>query len=120
MSCDPDFPQRNPTRLVIFDFDSTLFRSPLPNRKLWHAELLGALLADCSWFSDARTLSPPYIPDRPGLEWWDEDVVAAARAAIARKSDTISVLMTGRRHHVFGDRIPRIAASLEPPLDFDL
>ncbi|KAJ3052839.1 hypothetical protein HK097_005566 [Rhizophlyctis rosea] len=28
--------------------------------------------------------------------------------------------MTGRRHHVFGDRIRKIAASLEPPLDFDL
>ncbi|KAJ3045402.1 folylpolyglutamate synthase [Rhizophlyctis rosea] len=110
----------NLTRLLIFDFDSTLFRSPLPNRKLWHTELLGALLADCGWFADGRTLSAPYIPEKPSITWWDEETVRAARESISRKDDTVSVLMTGRRHNVFSERIREIAHSLEPPLHFDL
>ncbi|KAJ3294536.1 hypothetical protein HK104_003500 [Borealophlyctis nickersoniae] len=110
---------QSPTRLLIFDFDSTLFRSPQPNPRLWHPDLAGMIIGQCNWFQDARTLCPPYLPEQPGLEWWDEETVEMARKGLER-DDTICVLMTGRNHDIFSERIRQLALALDPPLKFDM
>lgn len=54
----------------VFDFDGTLFRSPVPHprlKQLYGAECLEKLLQPVTagglgWFQDHRTLSPPYVP----------------------------------------------------------
>ncbi|KAI9101388.1 hypothetical protein DFS34DRAFT_468711 [Phlyctochytrium arcticum] len=109
----------SPTRLFVFDFDSTLFRSPLPNQALWSDALRGALMSDCGWFSEPRTLLSPYIPQTPGPEWWDSDVLSHVFSNLQRK-DTVNVLLTGRRHDMFSERIRELCESHEPPLAFDL
>ncbi|KAJ3183680.1 hypothetical protein HDU85_002109 [Gaertneriomyces sp. JEL0708] len=119
-SSNSEEPPRHITRLLIFDFDSTLFHSPLPSTELWSDTLAGALIGDCGWFSEPKTLQPPYIPDAPSEEWWDPEVVRAAREGIKDKQRTLTVLLTGRRHDLFGDRIIKMCQALNPPLKFDL
>lgn len=49
-------------RIEIFDFDNTLFCSPLPNPALWHRSLIGRLMSpEVGWFRDVRTLSEPFV-----------------------------------------------------------
>ncbi|KAI8820569.1 uncharacterized protein EV422DRAFT_567993 [Fimicolochytrium jonesii] len=113
--------RKPPSRLLIFDFDSTLFRSPMPNPDLWSDQLRGALIGDCGWFQDPRTMQPPYVPDIPDASWYHSETVAAVFAGIARRDeDTLCVLLTGRRHDRFGERIKRICQVHHPPLEFDL
>ncbi|KAI8928263.1 hypothetical protein BC831DRAFT_500251 [Entophlyctis helioformis] len=95
------------TRLEVFDFDSTLFRSPLPNPDLWTNPLRGRLISDCAWFSEARTLHPPYIPPVPGPQWWHAETTSKVFAALERP-DTVT-------------RIQDMCRSMSPrPLSFDL
>ncbi|KAI8855285.1 hypothetical protein BC829DRAFT_485782 [Chytridium lagenaria] len=113
------------TKLYVFDFDSTLFRSPLPNAHLWAPEVLGTLISDCGWFVEPRTLRDPFIPASPDPSWWDLDVVAQVRKAMkeAREDgNAIVTLLTGRRHDLFGDRINDICNAFDraDPLKFDL
>ncbi|KAJ3119035.1 hypothetical protein HDU96_003210 [Phlyctochytrium bullatum] len=113
------------THIYIFDFDSTLFRSPLPNPDLWAPEVLGTLISDCGWFVEPRSLRSPYIPSSPDKSWWDLDVIAEVRKAMqqARSSGTAVVaLLTGRRHDLFADRIRELCNVFDDkdPLEFDL
>jgi hypothetical protein len=78
-------------QLSIFDFDGTLFASP--DRPDWWP-LPG-------YWSRPESLSPPYVPARPGPDWWSGAVVSAARRAM---SDGYTVLLTGRHQRV-GHRI---------------
>ncbi|KAL2913651.1 hypothetical protein HK105_206811 [Polyrhizophydium stewartii] len=112
--------QRHVVRLVIFDFDSTLFRSPLPNADLWAGPLRGRITSDCGWFTDPRTLEAPYVPDVPGDAWWHAETVDRVFEALARE-DTLTVLLTGRRHDLFSKRIEDMCRRKSPrPLSFDL
>ncbi|TPX72948.1 hypothetical protein SpCBS45565_g00357 [Spizellomyces sp. 'palustris'] len=111
---------RRLSRLLVFDFDSTLFRSPLPNPALWSDELRGALISDCGWFAEPRTLHPPFIPECPGDDWWDTETIRDVQKACAYKEETVTVLLTGRRHDLFGERIKRMCEMHNPPLTFDL
>ncbi|KAI9202873.1 uncharacterized protein BJ171DRAFT_444054 [Polychytrium aggregatum] len=106
------------SRIAIFDFDSTLFRSPNPNPDLWTPTFQGAIKGDCSWFAETRTLDPPYVPDQPDSSWWDAETVKEARRSIADPSSA-TVLMTGRRRDVYYDRIKSLCSFLNPSLDFD-
>ncbi|KAJ2717121.1 hypothetical protein H4R19_000206 [Coemansia spiralis] len=86
-------------RLAIFDFDNTLFKSPLPNPRLWDSKLVGMLMStDLGWFHDRRTLSAPYLEytDRH----WVEPIVELARAE-AQRDDTLVMLLTGRSHAAY-------------------
>ncbi|KAJ3204295.1 hypothetical protein HDU67_009655, partial [Dinochytrium kinnereticum] len=112
------------SKLYIFDFDSTLFRSPLPNPNLWAPEVLGTLISDCGWFVEPRTLRDPYIPASPDPSWWDLDVVKEVREAMrsaSEQGDSIVTLLTGRRHDLFADRIRELCHAFDPdePLKFD-
>ncbi|TPX40585.1 hypothetical protein SeMB42_g05935 [Synchytrium endobioticum] len=109
------------TNLKIFDFDSTLFRSPLPNPNLWSPELAGLLISDLGWFTDPRTLGHPGIPLHPDIDWFDRDVVKDALSAMQDPTNTLAVLLTGRRGSLYGDRVVEICMNLKPdPLPFDI
>ncbi|KAJ3162694.1 hypothetical protein HDU86_003667 [Geranomyces michiganensis] len=114
-------PPRTITTLHVFDFDSTLFRSPLPNRAIWSDSLRGALISDCGWFQDPRTLQPPYVPAAPGAEWWHPETVAEIVASGAAASTTLRVLLTGRRRDRFDARVREMCRGFGGGgvLDFD-
>ncbi|KAJ2729498.1 hypothetical protein H4R23_003473 [Coemansia sp. Cherry 401B] len=89
----------NVQRLSIFDFDNTLFKSPLPNPRLWDQKLIGMLRStDLGWFQDSRTLSPPYLEYTNGH--WMQQTVRQAQAE-AKRDDTLIVLLTGRSHAAY-------------------
>lgn len=77
--------ESGPTKLYIFDFDGTLFRSPM-KPALWGG----------SWWGNMSSLSPPCVPQTPQNDWWVSDTVSAARAAINDPS-ALSIMMTGRK-----------------------
>ncbi len=76
---------KGPTKLYIFDFDGTLFRSPM-KPALWQG----------SWWGNMSSLSHPCVPQTPPDDWWVSDTVSAARAAINDPS-ALSIMMTGRK-----------------------
>jgi hypothetical protein len=84
------------SRLAVFDFDGTMFRSP--GAPPW---------SERGWFIDEQSLSPPCVPERPGAKWWINSTVRAARKAIADQ-DTYAILCTGRVDQFFRWRIPEI------------
>lgn len=72
--------------LHFYDFDGTLFHSPYPPEGWADPD---------AWWRDSLSLSAPCVPDRPGSGWWNEPVVAAAKASISN-SEVLAVLCTGR------------------------
>ncbi|KAG8343105.1 hypothetical protein ERJ75_001237700 [Trypanosoma vivax] len=64
--------------LHIFDFDGTIFNSPVPSvrlRRVHGAKIFGELmrpLADkgAGWFQSLSTLSPPAVPRKPEVKEW--------------------------------------------------
>jgi len=84
--------------LHIFDFDGTLFRSPGPPPE-WDGDF---------WYEDETSLDAPYVPPKPGPEFWNAPVVASARKSIG-DPDTLAVVVTGRSaHKVFKYRVPEL------------
>lgn len=77
-------PDSEPNSLEIFDFDWTLFRSPIvtPAKKMF--------------IHSPESLEPPYAPWRPGLEFWIERTVHELRAS-QRRPRSLTVMMTARR-----------------------
>ena len=68
----------------LYDFDSTLFRSP-HEPDVWEGD----------WWNDVRSLEPPCVPHQPDASWWVPETVASARKSIANP-DVLAVLATGR------------------------
>ncbi|KAF1843912.1 uncharacterized protein K460DRAFT_378947 [Cucurbitaria berberidis CBS 394.84] len=128
-SCDDkDLPAVADIKSIhIYDFDNTLFASPLPNKQLWNSATIGQLGApdmflNGGWWHDASILAAT----GDGLEkeeprawkgWWNEEIVTLVEASMAQK-DALSVLLTGRGEGNFGDLVKRIARSKK--LDFDM
>lgn len=81
------------TKLAIFDFDGTLFRSPTRP-----AGWSGA------WLGNLESLTRPFVPDVPGVDWWNETVVERAKRDIANEN-TLTALITGRSQLGFTARI---------------
>lgn len=105
-----------PTKLDLFDFDGTLFESPVDNEKNkqkyekatglpWiidkeaskrlskeHGYHIGMRRG---WWGRAETLEPPLVPDPAPKEWFKKD---PCEAFLASKSnpDTLTLLLTGR------------------------
>ncbi|KAJ2701366.1 hypothetical protein FB645_004676 [Coemansia sp. IMI 203386] len=87
------------TRVSIIDFDNTLFKSPLPNTRLWDSSLIGMLKStDLGWFQDSRTLSPPYLEYTDSH--WISTIETLTRLEAARP-DTLVMLLTGRSHAAY-------------------
>ncbi|KAJ5115868.1 hypothetical protein N7456_000216 [Penicillium angulare] len=111
----------------VYDFDNTLFLSPLPNPQLWHGSTIGHIqseshFANGGWWHDPNILSAT----GKGLEaeelrawegWWNENILRLVRYSMEQK-DALTVLLTGRSEAGFAELIKRMVASQK--LDFDM
>lgn len=111
----------------VYDFDNTLFKTPLPNQKLWNGQTLGNLgspdiFINGGWWHDSRILAATgegvEREETRGWEgWWNEKVVELVKLSMQQK-DALNVLLTGRSERGFSDLIKRIIKS--KGLDFDM
>ncbi|RAL12347.1 rRNA 2'-O-methyltransferase fibrillarin-like protein [Aspergillus homomorphus CBS 101889] len=111
----------------VYDFDNTLFLSPLPNPQLWNGPTIGFLqayesFANGGWWHDPNLLSAT----GDGIEkeelrawegWWNEQIVQLVRLSMEQK-DALTVLLTGRSESGFSEIIKRMVNSKK--LEFDL
>mmetsp|Transcript_25773 Transcript_25773/g.28662 ORF Transcript_25773/g.28662 Transcript_25773/m.28662 type:complete len:120 (-) Transcript_25773:64-423(-) len=72
--------KRDKARLNVFDFDGTIFRSPVPSLNMWSANTLQKIKAPTlcggfGWFHNKVSLEPPYVPETPSAQWYNWDVV---------------------------------------------
>jgi hypothetical protein len=72
------------SELHFFDFDGTLFRSPQRPEGF-----------DGDWWNSSASLGPPYVPKKPGSDWWVGSTVTAAKKSIANPK-ILAVMMTAR------------------------
>ena len=93
----------HPIKLGVYDFDWTLFRSPLgpPGAR--------------GWWSNPQSLCPPVVPMRPGKKWWIEEVVKEMRND-QKRGDAVTSVITGRRGDAVRARVETIlrGARLQP------
>lgn len=111
----------------VYDFDNTLFSSPLPNPQLWHPACLGLLqawevFAQGGWWHNVDILASTGggvdIEEPRGWKgWWNESVVELAENSISDK-EVVTVLLTGRGESNFADLINRMCNARQ--LDFDM
>ncbi|OKL56844.1 hypothetical protein UA08_07980 [Talaromyces atroroseus] len=111
----------------VYDFDNTLFSSPLPNPQLWNGSTIGYLqtwegFAGGGWWHDQNILcatgeGADIEETRAWKGWWNENVVQLVELSM-RQKDALTVLLTGRGEANFTDIIKRIVASRQ--LEFDL
>ncbi|ORY68311.1 uncharacterized protein BCR38DRAFT_295916, partial [Pseudomassariella vexata] len=111
----------------VYDFDNTLFKTPLPNSKLWKGSTLGQLgspeiFVNGGWWHDSRILAAT----GDGVEreevrgwdgWWNENIVKLVQLSMEQK-DALAVLLTGRAERGFSELIKRIVKS--KGLEFDM
>uniref|UniRef100_A0A6B2L658 Swiss Army Knife RNA repair protein HAD domain-containing protein n=1 Tax=Arcella intermedia TaxID=1963864 RepID=A0A6B2L658_9EUKA len=84
----------------VFDFDGTLFKSPVPNPQNWDSKLIGKLKSTIDsqglgWYQDILTLSEPYVPSNPGEEWFVTHIKEQVRKSM-REQKCATALLTGR------------------------
>lgn len=93
-------------RINIFDFDNTLFKTPLPNPSLFYGKTVAMLQSSSGihlggWWADPRFL----LATGEGFEkeqrrawdgWWNENVVDLVRLANDDPS-SLNILLTGRK-----------------------
>ncbi|KAH8693946.1 hypothetical protein BGW36DRAFT_301357 [Talaromyces proteolyticus] len=111
----------------VYDFDNTLFCSPLPNPQLWNGSTIGFLqtyesFAGGGWWHDQNILcatgeGADVEETRAWQGWWNESVVQLVELSMKQK-DALTVLLTGRGEANFADIVKRIIASRK--LEFDL
>jgi len=95
------------SRLAVFDFDDTLFRSPWPPAD-WGED-------EHAWWSSVQSLSPPYVPQVPKEPWWNLSVLRDAKQALRDPSSYV-ILLTGREKEYFEHRVKEIIS--QEGLDF--
>ncbi|KAL9003492.1 MAG: hypothetical protein Q9188_003649 [Gyalolechia gomerana] len=112
--------------LHVYDFDNTLFMSPLPNPKLWAGQTIGFLQTqECfingGWWHDPRILEAT----GQGIEkeepngwngWWNEQIVDLVQLSL-KQNDTLTILLTGRGEDGFAHLVKRIVASKNLAVD---
>jgi GTPase Era involved in 16S rRNA processing len=82
--------------LVVFDFDGTLFKSPL-KPKDWKG----------AWWSNIKSLTPPLMPEKPDDSWWNDKVCEDAFEALSNP-EYYTVMLTGRIDRVFNERVNQL------------
>ncbi|CAD0085293.1 unnamed protein product [Aureobasidium mustum] len=111
----------------VYDFDNTLFCSPLPNKQVWASPSIGTLqaleqISTGGWWHDANILAST----GKGLEeeektawsgWWNENIVDLVRLSMNQK-DALTVLLTGRNERGFADLVTRMFRAKK--LEFDM
>ncbi|CAK7201869.1 hypothetical protein SEUCBS139899_004584 [Sporothrix eucalyptigena] len=113
--------------IYIYDFDNTLFKTPLPNAKLWNASTMGSLsnndvFSSGGWWHDVRILAATgegqeREEPRAWEGWWNEQVVELVRLTM-KQPGALCVLLTGRSERGFGDLLQRMVNSKK--LVFDM
>lgn len=88
--------QKYCTKLSVFDFDGTLFKSPDKPEGY-----------KGNWWIEEKSLSYPNVPKRPGDDFWHMDVVEQAKKELA-SNNTYCILLTGRVDQFFTDRIKEL------------
>ncbi|KAI6791220.1 hypothetical protein KC332_g14776 [Hortaea werneckii] len=128
-SCiDKDLPKPASTNeIAVFDFDNTLFSSPLPNKQIWNVSTCGQLQAqdflhNGGWWHNPRILAATgqglaTEEQRAWEGYWNERIVELVRIASAAE-DTLTVLLTGRMESAFSDLLIRMVKA--KGLDFDM
>ncbi|KAL2835038.1 hypothetical protein BDW59DRAFT_137006 [Aspergillus cavernicola] len=111
----------------VYDFDNTLFLSPLPNPQLWNGPSIGFLQAyesftNGGWWHDPRLLGATgdgieKEEPRAWKGWWNERIVQLVELSMKQK-DALTVLLTGRSEAGFSDLLKRMVGSKN--LKFDL
>ncbi|KAK1753517.1 hypothetical protein QBC47DRAFT_303848 [Echria macrotheca] len=111
----------------VYDFDNTLFKTPLPNPKIWNGPTLGTLanpdaFVNGGWWHDSRILAATgegLAKEEPKAweGWWNEKIVELIQLSTEQK-DALCVLLTGRSESGFSDLIKRMVTS--KGLDFDM
>ncbi|KAF2738304.1 hypothetical protein EJ04DRAFT_429329 [Polyplosphaeria fusca] len=128
-SCDDkEMPSVSTIKAIhVYDFDNTLFASPLPNRQLWNGSSVGDLQSqhiflNGGWWHDSAILAAT----GEGVEkeeargwkgWWNEQIVSLVELTMQQK-DALAVLLTGRAEAGFAELIKRIVRSRK--LEFDM
>ncbi|PNS21229.1 hypothetical protein CAC42_1008 [Sphaceloma murrayae] len=117
----------NVSEVNVFDFDNTLFCTPLPNPQIWDGRSIGLLsnedaLVNGGWWHDPAVLSAlgggVEVQESKAWEgYWDESIVNEVRQSM-RSRTALTVLMTGRGQARFSELITRMAKS--KGLDFDM
>jgi hypothetical protein len=83
-------------RLVIYDFDGTIFNSPDREKgELTYFNSTGEKLPFSGWWGRLESLSPPIVPEKPDEKWLIANTIAAYREDF-KNDETELVLMTGR------------------------
>jgi tRNA nucleotidyltransferase/poly(A) polymerase len=93
---------RTYTRIVMYDFDGTLFRSWEKTPDWWPDP------RPYSFFSKPESLDEPCVPDHPGNEYWISKAVQAAQED-THDRNTYAVLITGRVR-VHAERVEELLA----------
>ncbi|KAF2862201.1 hypothetical protein K470DRAFT_275548 [Piedraia hortae CBS 480.64] len=111
----------------VYDFDNTLFATPLPNKQVWHTSTIGTIqnedgFVDGGWWHQPRFLEKmgAGVEVEEKRAWdghWNEKVVELARMS-ADDAETLSVCLTGRGERRFTDILKRILGSKN--LGFDM
>lgn len=104
-----------------------VFKTPLPNQKLWNGSTIGLLsnqnaFVNGGWWHDSRILAATgegLAKEEPRAweGWWNEKIVELVQLSIKQK-DALCVLLTGRSESGFGELVKQIIASRG--LDFDM
>ncbi|KAF2121908.1 hypothetical protein BDV96DRAFT_609038 [Lophiotrema nucula] len=128
-SCDDkDLPPVSDIKAIhVYDFDNTLFASPLPNRQIWTGQTMGQLSSpevfiNGGWWHDSSILAATgegveKEEPRAWKGWWNEQIVQLVELTMQQK-DALGVLLTGRSESGFAELIKRIVRSKN--LDFNM
>ncbi|KAL2024760.1 hypothetical protein VTK56DRAFT_5581 [Thermocarpiscus australiensis] len=111
----------------VYDFDNTLFKTPLPNPKIWNGPTIGMLsnpdaFVNGGWWHDSRILAATgegLAKEEPRAwdGWWNDKIVELIQLSTKQK-DALCVLLTGRSESGFSDLIKRMVTS--KGLEFDM
>ena len=92
----PPKPKNRKKRVVIYDFDGTLVKSPDRDEgETRYFEATGQMFPFSGWWGRKETLMPPIFPDKPGEEHFIMPTVQAYRED-AKCDQSELILMTGR------------------------
>ncbi|KAF8975260.1 hypothetical protein BGZ46_009291 [Entomortierella lignicola] len=106
----------------VFDFDQTLFQSPLPNPALWDPASLSVLTSwnycGTGWWHNPGTLElGPEIEANCWEGWWNEHVVQKVKES-SNDPGCLTLLLTGRNGPTFSQKVIEMAH--RKGLEFDL
>lgn len=125
---DKDLPAVADIKAIhVYDFDNTLFASPLPNKAIWNGPTINQLASPDvfihgGWWHDSSILAATGEgadkEEQKGWSgWWNEQIVALVELTMQQK-DALNVLLTGRSESGFAELVKRMVKAKK--LEFDM